>query len=216
MIKKDKNSTKNEKALLYVHGKGGNAAEADQIKDFCVGYDVFGVDYDDYFPWNARISVKNDFDRLKQSYSKVAVAANSIGAYFSMLALQDCDVEKALMVSPVLDMESLICDMMRWEGVTEEKLRIKGEIQTGTGEILSLRYLTYVRENPIRWEIPTEILYGGGDTLISRETVEQFVRAHNARLTVMENGEHWFHTPEQTAFLNDWVKSVMSPHYPDK
>ena len=28
-----------------------------------------------------------------------------------------------------------------------------------------------------------------------RRTVEDYVRRHNARLTVMENREHWFHTP---------------------
>ena len=30
-----------------------------------------------------------------------------------------------------------------------------------------------------------------------------------ARLTVMENGEHWFHTAEQLAFLDGWVKEVL-------
>ena len=29
------------------------------------------------------------------------------------------------------------------------------------------------------------------------------------RLTVMENGEHWFHTAEQLAFLDGWVKEVL-------
>lgn len=30
-----------------------------------------------------------------------------------------------------------------------------------------------------------------------RQAVEAYARQHNARLTVMEGGEHWFHTPEQ-------------------
>ena len=63
-----------------------------------------------------------------------------------------------------------------------------------------------MREHPIRWEAPTRILYGSGDTLIPRETVEAFARAQGAELTVMEGGEHWFHTPAQMAFLDAWIR----------
>jgi len=27
-------------------------------------------------------------------------------------------------------------------------------------------------------------------------------------VTVMEGGEHWFHTAEQMAFLDDWIGKV--------
>ena len=66
-----------------------------------------------------------------------------------------------------------------------------------------------VIENPITWNIPTEILYAGNDNLVSRQTVSEFTGNHNAHLTVMENGEHWFHTEEQLAFLNAWMKKVI-------
>lgn len=36
--------------------------------------------------------------------------------------------ERALLVSPILDMEGLILTMMGWAGVTEEQLREQGEI----------------------------------------------------------------------------------------
>ena len=32
---------------------------------------------------------------------------------------------------------------------------------------------------------------------------------HNTHLTVMENGEHWFHTDEQLAFLDVWMKKAI-------
>lgn len=60
----------------------------------------------------------------------------------------------------------------------------------------------YVRENPISWNVPTEILYAGNDNLTSRQTVDRFINNHNSNLTIMENGEHWFHTDEQLAF---WI-----------
>lgn len=31
---------------------------------------------------------------------------------------------------------------------------------------------------------------------------------HNAQLTVMQNGEHWFHTEEQMRFLDNWIKNT--------
>ncbi|MEG0361204.1 MAG: hypothetical protein RR602_06175, partial [Longicatena sp.] len=38
------------KAILYVHGKGGSYLEAEQYKKNCDGFDIFGVDYNDYLP----------------------------------------------------------------------------------------------------------------------------------------------------------------------
>ena len=32
------------------------------------------------------------------------------------------------------------------------------------------------------------------------------VENSHAELTVMEDGEHWFHTGEQMRFLDDWIR----------
>ena len=40
--------------------------------------------------------------------------------------------------------------------------------------------------------------------MTDRQTVEQYVRQHDAALTVMEGGEHWFHTLQQLAVLREW------------
>ena len=126
-----------------------------------------------------------------------------------MNALAGRPIEKALFISPIVDMEKLISDMMRQAGVTEAELQEKREIETSFGERLSWRYLCYVRENPIRWNVRTDILYAGKDNLTSYETVSQFAKKANASLTIMENGEHWFHTKEQLDFLNRWLKSHL-------
>lgn len=193
-------------AILYIHGKGGSASEAEQYKQFFPGFDVIGVDYDGYLPWEVREQIKAQYDGLCESYGHISVIANSIGAYFTMLALHDRKVKKALFISPILDMERLIRDMMSWAGVTEQQLREQGEIAADFGETLSWEYLCFARENPVHWDIPTEILYAGRDNLTSRQTVERFAKEHNAALSVMENGEHWFHTDEQLAFLYSWVE----------
>lgn len=127
-----------------------------------------------------------------------------------MHSLRNCELEKALFISPVLDMERLILDMMSRAHVSESDLRVQEEIATDFGETLSWNYLRFVREHPITWSVPTEILYARNDSLVSRQTVDAFVSSHNARLTVMENGEHWFHTDEQLAFLDSWMKMAVS------
>ena len=114
------------------------------------------------------------------------------------------DPAKALLVSPVLDMERLIRSMMQWAGVTEELLQEQGEIHTSFGQTLSWRYLRWVREHPVsRWDCPIHILYANRDNMTSRATVEAYARRSHAQLTVV-NGEHWFHTPEQLASLQNW------------
>lgn len=199
-----------EKVILYIHGKGGSYLEAEQYKRNCPGFDIIGVDYKDDFPWNVESEIKEVYDKLHKEYEEVFIIANSIGAYYAMQALQKCQIRKVLFISPILDMERLILDMMQWAHVTEKELYERGEISTEFGETLSWEYLNFARENPITWEIPTRILYAGKDNLISYKTVDTFVKNHNAVLTVMENGEHWFHTKEQIAFLNAWMKKAMN------
>lgn len=198
-----------KKVILYIHGKGGSYLEAEQYKKNCLGFDIIGIDYNDYIPWIVQNQIQSVYDKANERYDYVYLIANSIGAYLAMHTLQNCDIEKALFISPVLDMERLILDMMSWANVSEKELSEKREIPTDFGETLSWKYLCFVRENPITWNVPTEILYAGNDNLISRQTVNEFINNHNTHLTVMENGKHWFHTDEQLAFLDIWMKKAI-------
>ena len=198
-----------KRAILYVHGKGGSAGEADRLRAICPGFAVLGVDYRGELPWEAAPQIAAAYDEARRQYDHIVLLANSIGAYFAMLALQGRAPDRALLVSPVLDMEWLILDMMGRAEVSEQTLRERGEIPTDFGETLSWEYLSYVREHPIAWQAPTEILYAGGDHLVSRQSVERFAAEHGAGLTVLEDGEHWFHTEEQLAFLDNWVKKLL-------
>ncbi len=198
-----------DKAALYIHGKNGDYLEAGQYKKNCPGFDMFGIDYRADLPWIACEQIQAAYDRIRGRYDRLYVIANSVGAYFTMASLWDRNIEKALFISPVLDMEQLIRGMMDRAGISEAGLREKKEIRIGFGETLSWEYLCFVREHPITWDIPTEILYGGDDDLVPRQTVDRFVHDHKAGLTVMEKGEHWFHTDGQIAFLNDWMRTAF-------
>ena len=67
--------------------------------------------------------------------------ANSIGAFFAMNALAEKKISKAMFISPVVNMERLIMNMMAWADVSEEELCRKKEIATDFGETLSWEYL---------------------------------------------------------------------------
>ena len=107
-------------------------------------------------------------------------------------------------------MEGLIRDMMGWAGVSEAQLEAAGELDTPFGETLSWPYLQYVRAHPVsRWPTPTALLYASGDAMLRRTAVEDFARRFGGALTVLEGGEHWFHTPEQLAALHRWESNVL-------
>ncbi len=192
--------------ILYIHGKGGSAAESEHYAPLFPDCEVMGLDYKTFTPWETGREIRAAVEELKKTHGKVTLIANSIGAFFSMNAGMDALIEKAYFISPIVNMEKLICDMMIWANVTEEELKEKRVISTAFGEDLSWDYLCYVREHPVRWTVPTRILYGSADNLTAYETVAAFAKEHGAELTVMEGGEHWFHTDEQLRFLDAWLK----------
>ena len=191
--------------VVYVHGKDGSAAESQHYKALFPGSEVIGLDYRTFTPWETGREIKQAIEALRENFNDVILVANSIGAFFSMNGGLDGLVKKAYFISPIVDMEKLITDMMNWANVTEDELEKQGVIPTSFGEDLSWKYLTYVRTHPISWNVSTRILYGSEDTMTSLETMKAFAKEHQAGLTVMDKGEHWFHTDEQMKFLDDWI-----------
>ena len=192
--------------VIYIHGKGGNIEETNHYQSIFRKSDVIGFDYKSQTPWEAEIEFPILYDRYAKSYDSVILIANSIGAYFTMLSLAEKNISQALFISPIVDMEKLIMDMMKWLNITEDELKSKKEVETEFGETLSWEYLSHVKNHPIRWNVPTSILYGEKDNLTSKETITKFAEQISADLTIMGNGEHWFHTDEQLNFLDTWVK----------
>lgn len=201
------------KVYIYIHGQGGCKEEAEAFSNIAVfnGWQVLSIDLPQhgerktedktFEPWNVVPELRCVMDYAKNNWKHIALFANSIGAYFSMLSFSGDQLENALFVSPVLDMKRLIANMMRWAGVTESQLKKERIIQTSFGQPLSWDYREYVIAHPIvKWDIPTQILYGADDNMIERQTIEKFSHQHQCKLTVMENGEHWFHTEEECSF----------------
>lgn len=167
---------------------------------------MIGLDYKTFSPWKTGKEINAAVKKLKTEYESIILIANSIGAFCSMNAEIDSLIEKAYFISPIVDMEKLITDMMTWANVVEDELKQQGVIRTEFGENLSWDYLCYVRDHPVEWNVPTDILYGSRDELTLYDTIKAFAEKHHAKLTIMENGEHWFHTEEQMKFLDNWIK----------
>lgn len=147
-----------EQLWLFLHGQMGHKEEAEAFaKIVCPkGAQVLGIDLPGHGarqgrdealnPWTVVPELLAVMDWARVRWNSISLRANSIGAYFAMLALDAPD--KVLLVSPILDMERLILDMMGWANVTERELSEKGEIVTSFGQTLSWAYLCYVREHP--------------------------------------------------------------------
>lgn len=196
--------------IFYVHGKGGNAEEGEYYRRFFPECNLYGLDYKTNTPWETREEIRAAVEMLTKKYSDIILVAGSVGAFFAMNAGIENAIKKAYFISPIVNMEKLIVDMIGWANTTEEKLEEKEIIETDFGEPLSWKYLSYVRDNPIHWDVPTEIIYGERDNLTSLETVSAFANQHDVRLTIVENGEHWLHTEEQIKAIDDWMKRTTN------
>ena len=203
------------RGYLFLHGQMGRKEEAEAFAVAACprGHQVLSIDLpghgarqgrdEELAPWTAVPDIRAALDWAERRWESISLRATSIGAYFAMLAF--ANPARALLLSPVLDMEGLILTMMNGAGVSEAQLRERGEIAASFGQTLSWEYMCWVREHPVHsWNCPVRILYGSEDNMTPRRTVEEYVRRHGARLTVLEGGEHWFHTPEQLSALREW------------
>ena len=212
-----------DRVFLFVHGRCGCKEEG---RDFAAlaapfGWQVLAVDLPEHGarqggpesldPWHTVPELQSAMEYARGRWRRVALRATSIGAWLSMLAFADAPPERRLLVSPVLDMAGLIETMLGWAGATAEDLRRRETISTNFGETLSWRYYQYALAHPTAdWPGRTDILYAGRDNMTPRATAEAFAARPGRTLTVMEDGEHWFHTPQQLAVLERWTLRMLT------
>ena len=114
-----------EEIVVYVHGKGGSAQEAEHYKALFPGCEVIGFDYHARSPWEATEEFSGFFTAVRKRCGKLTLVANSISAFLSLSSLNEKLVDTAYFISPVVDMEQLICNMMQWADVSEAELAEK-------------------------------------------------------------------------------------------
>jgi pimeloyl-ACP methyl ester carboxylesterase len=210
---------RSDKAYIFVHGAMSCKEDAQMFAEAAVprGYQVISFDLpehgerkNDACPCDVQNGVKDLAavgEYALQGFQDVSLFANSLGAYFSLLAYKSYPLKNCLFLSPVLDMERLIRNMMKGADVSEEMLMEKRKIQTPAGQTLDWDYYSFVKAHPVdQWNAPTAILYGSKEDLTEWDTVDRFVKSFHADLTVLDGGEHYFHTEEQLNFLRGWLK----------
>lgn len=211
-----------QQVCLYVHGQHGNKEEAAFLAEIlCPGgwqilsFDLPGhgerqAESDSFDPWHIVPELESVLQYAKKQGQRRALFANSIGAWFSLLAFPRESFVECLFLSPVVDMKQLILKMMGWAHVSEAQLQQAGRIPTDFGQTLSWEYWQYALAHPIRqWPSPTQILYGEKDNLVDLSEVEAFSQRFSCPVTVMKQGEHWFHTEAQRAYLKEWVQNHL-------
>ena len=87
-------------------------------------------------PWVAVPEIEAVYARMKPVWAHIRLYGVSIGAWLAMQALQGDAPEQALLVSPVVDMEALITNMMQYAHVTEEQLHRQGDPHGSWGDPL--------------------------------------------------------------------------------
>jgi uncharacterized protein len=212
-----------EKVYIAVHGKMGCKEDFSSFaaKAEVEGYQTLAFDLPEHGErknsreyactvWNSMHDLDSVMTYARQEWPDISITAVSLGAFFSLMAYQEQKLHRCLFVSPILDMVQLIRKLMADDGVTEQELEQKKQIPSASGELLDWEYYRFVCSHPVcTWSVPTYILYGGMDRLTDRTTAEAFSQRFGCHLTIAENSEHWFHTPEQLAVLDRWIISVL-------
>ena len=112
-------------AILYVHGKGGSAAESDRYRPLFPDGEVTGLDYRTFTPWETGQEIHAAAAALKARRGRVTLIANSIGAFFSLHACLD-GLEKGLPLPEPADLdlyhadEAALAELERLPGSPEE------------------------------------------------------------------------------------------------
>lgn len=212
---------KSSKIFVAVHGNMSHKADvpisilAEEVNPF--GYQVLSFDLPQHGDRkneptlckveNCVSDLKKIMDFAQSRATDICLFACSMGAYFSLLAYKEIALQQSLLLSPVVNMNRIIENMMTWFNVSEQRLKAEKEVSTPIGQTLYWDYYCYVKENPVVcWNSPTAILYGGNDNLCEIDYVASFAKEFKCDLEIMENGEHYFHTPQQLNFFRQWLR----------
>lgn len=215
---------KSEKLFIAVHGNMSN--KEDTViqmlakESVSKGYQVLSFDLPEHgdrknhsIPCKVQYCISDlsiIMDYAKEHWREISLFACSMGAYFSLLAYEKNSIRKALFLSPVVNMEIIIDNMMMWFNVTPERLQKELTIETPIGQKLYWDYYCYVKQHHINtWNIDTKILYGAKDELCEFETINYFCEKYSCELEIMDNGEHYFHTEEQLNVFLNWLEKYI-------
>lgn len=110
--------SRSRRVYLYIHGKNGCKEEAERFANTACacGWQVLAIDLPEHgsrkngpeklVPWVVIPELQAVYARMQPVWPHIRLYGVSIGAWFAMQALQAEKLEKAMLVSPAVDMEA--------------------------------------------------------------------------------------------------------------
>lgn len=218
---------RSKRVYIYAHGQGGSKDDAEFLASIICkqGWQVISFDLPGhgqrrhepascksifYDPRHTILEFREILSYAKKRWEEIALFAVSIGAWFILQSFRDEKLSDCLFVSPILDMKCVISNIMRRAGISRERLKQERMILTPARQPLFWEYWSFVLNNPItKWETSSRILYAENDDMTPLCIVRNFAQKFDCDLSVMKNGEHWFHTPQQLDYLRRWIKLAV-------
>lgn len=214
-----------KKVAIAVHGNMSNkedtvvtffAAKAVEKRIQVISFDLpkhgerLNNDYQ-CTPENCISDLRKIYEFAYSEGSEISIFGCSIGAYFSLLAYCKHEIKQSLFISPVVNMERILKNMMEGFNISEELLKSEKKIKLPIGETLDWDYYTFVCQNPIdfEWNTPIDILYGLKDNICGKEDIEDFAKKNNAVIKIDDDGEHYYHTNEHLETINNWLLEAL-------
>ena len=211
---------KSEDIYIFVHGRSSCKEDAIGVAETAIkkGMQVISFDLPEHGERKKNDEKKFIIQDVIPELNEVAnyislywnrkfLIASSIGAYFSLVAYQNMKIERSIFISPLLDMELLISNMMKWSNVGLKRLKEEREIKTPMGETLSWDYLQYVKQNKIStWNNKIYIIIGDKDELTDLDTVNNFVEKFNCDIEYIKDGKHYLNLDNHQKIIQNWLE----------
>lgn len=199
---------RHDSCIIYIHGLHGSVSESDFYSFLTNKHDVIGLDYKDGNPREIKDKIIKEFSEISKNYKTIYVIANSVGAFYAYWYLSSFKIEKAFFISPFVNMKQTIEKLMKQNIITFQELKEKKTILLKNGQCLSYDFYTSLSKED-NWNAKTYVLYGEKDKLVDKDSIFTFLAHHNASLTIMKNGEHYFHTHGQLKFIKKWINEIL-------
>ena len=159
---------------------------------------------------NCIADLEKVYDYVLKNYDDINIWACSMSAYFSLIALKDKKINKAIFLSPIIDMHTLIKKMMGWANVTEEELKDKKIISTSFGTTFYWDYYSFTKDNIVNnWRVSTDIICGDKDDMQDHSLLINFTDKYDCNLYTLKDGEHYFHTKSQLDYYRICLEKII-------
>ncbi len=192
---------KKDSCIIFIHGLKGSAKEAKFYHFLSDKYDVIGLDYEDGDAFKMREIITSKFLELTKDYKNINVIANSIGAFYTYVFLENFNINKALFISPFVSMKEYTEESIKESNISIDEFKKEKIVKAKNGYLFSYDFYEYIKNFDTKLKAQIEVIYGDKDDLVPVSTINNFVQKTNAKLYIFNGGGHYFNTIPQLRFI---------------